>query len=131
MELIVRLEDWFDERLRGIDCSSDARAYVVGVLAKYRNAEHDMSRTSVVLSFAEAKLRGSFEAYQRIGDWVLFLSSVHPQALQGYDQVVHEIGTSSYEACNRIMMGQWPVYDELAYRLPVLVTQVGRCLVHR
>lgn len=128
MELIVRLDEWFDKSLARLTCSRDARAYIAGVLAKYKRVEDDMSRTSIVMSFAQARESGRFDDFQRIGDWVLFVSSVHPRSLQGHAQVTHDIGAQAYVACSRIMMGKWPVYDELSQRLPSLSREITSVL---
>ncbi len=125
MELIVRLDEWFDKKLEGLSCSRDTRAYVSGVLTKYRFSRDDMSRSSIVLSFADAKLSGKFEEYQKIGDWVLFVSAFHPKSIKEHKKIIHDIGTMSYVACHKIMMGKWPVYEELSQKFPHLIREIA------
>lgn len=125
MELVTRLDRWFAERLEGLKCREDTRAYVTGVLSGFK-VEGDMSRESVVLAFADARLRGDFAAFQRIGDWVLWVDVVHPHAIHDNREIVESIGRMSYYTCHRIMRGQWHVYEELADELPRIVHGV-RC----
>ncbi len=130
MELITRLGDWFDERLEGVTCSAEAKAYVSGILAKYRHAVDDLSKRSIVLEYAEAQASASFEGYQRIGDWTLFVFSVYPQSLHESAGIVMSIGQTCYASCDSLMKGRWPVYVELAQELPELSRQVHRRLDH-
>lgn len=131
MELIVRLDDWFEERLRNLSCGPDTRAYVVGVMAKYRYAHDDMSKSSVVLSYVEAREEGSFEAFQRIGDWSLFVCSVYPAYVAAHAEVVKQIGSQSFATCHRMMMGKWPVYEELSVKLSSIAHEVGSLLIQK
>jgi hypothetical protein len=117
MELVTRLDDWFAERLRGLNCGSDTRAYVVGVLSGHID---DMSDESVVLAYQDASLKGNFATFQRIGDWTLWVSAFAPHPLKGQRDVVERFGRLSYYACYRIMRGQWRLYEELADELPRL-----------
>ncbi len=131
MELITKLNDWFDEKLTNVSCSRDTKAYIVGVLAKYKSVQDDMSKTSVVLSFVQAKQSGRFESYQRLGDWVLFISSVHPAAMQEHTSIIQDVGMKSYVACHNMMMKKWPVYEELAIKLPLLSHEIENALNRR
>jgi len=125
MELVTRLDRWFADRLDGLRCREDTRAYVTGVLAGFR-LEGDMSRESVVLAYAEARTKGDFAAFQRIGDWVLWVDAMNPACIQDNREVVESIGRLSYYTCHRIMRGQWHVYEELADELPRIAHGV-RC----
>lgn len=117
MELITRLNRWFVDRLDGLRCREDTRAYVTGVLIGFC-PEGDMSRESVVLAYAEARTRGNFAAFQRIGDWVLWVDAINPAYIRENREVVESIGRLSYYTCHRIMRRQWHVYEELADELP-------------
>lgn len=130
MELITiaRLDQWLSERLRTLRCGDDTRAYVVGVLQRFQRdaGSLDMSRESVVLAFHEARLRGDFAGFQRIGDWTLWVSSVQPTQDRAQREVIETFGRLSYYSCHRLMRGQWRLYEELADELPVIVYDV-RC----
>lgn len=125
---VSRLDHWLAERLRTLRVGDDTRAYVIGVLDRYQhNAEPiDMSRESIVLAFYDARLRGDFAAFQRIGDWTLWVSSVQPTRERSQRNVLETFGRLSYYSCHRIMRGQWGLYEELADELPVIVRDV-RC----
>ena len=125
MELVPRLDRWFADRLQGLRCREDTRAYITGVLSGFRS-EGDMSRESVVLAFADARQRGDFVAFQRIGDWVLWVEAMHPAAIQDNREVVESIGRLSYYTCHRIMRGQWNLYEELADDLPRIAVCVRK-----
>lgn len=123
MELVTRLDDWFAGQLTDIRCGDEARAYVVGVLS---NRIIDMSDESVVLAFQDASLKGDFAAFQKIGDWTLWVSAFAPHPQKGQRDLVERFGRLSYYACYRIMRGQWRLYEELADELPAIVYDV-RC----
>lgn len=119
MELVSRLDLWFAEKLHGLRYGEDTRAYVAGVLANFKTtSDRDLSDKSVVLAFYDARLTGEFAAYQRIGDWVLWTSAVHPEHFAENRKIVQDLGSLSYYTCNRIMMGKWPIYKELGDHLP-------------
>ncbi len=125
MELVARLDRWFADSLRDVPCRDDTRAYVVGVLTGFCGSAGDMSRESVVLAYADARRRGDFATFQRIGDWVLWIDAVHPSSIEDHLQVVESIGRMSYYACNHLVK-QWPLYEELADDLP-RIARVVRC----
>lgn len=130
VELVFRLDDWFDETLRTLSCRDDTRAYVISVLSRY-GSNDDMSHRSVVLAYSEARERCSFVTYQKIGDWVLWVSSVYPNAISSNKDLVHSIGRASYKACNALLKGSWPLYEELADNLPIVARRINFSLEKR
>jgi len=129
MDLIVKkLDAWFAERLQGMQYSPEAVAYVTGVLSKRRWEGQDMSHQSVVLAYQDARLKSDFAGFQRIGDWVLFIDSVHPQHFDGVRETVETLGRLSYYRCFRLMGGTWRVYEDLTDELPSLAAKVRRRL---
>lgn len=125
MEHVTRLDQWFAERLHGLRYERETCAYVTGVLADFRhNTENNLSKRSIVLTFDEAQQRGDFAAFQRIGDWVLWVSVVQPQHIVNVKDVAESFGRLSYYRCHRIMRGQWRVYEQLADELPYIVADV-------
>lgn len=125
MELVTRLDNWFVERLQGLLCREDTRAYVTGVMADFKPTDV-LNDRSIVLEFAEARLKGDFVTYQRLGDWVLWVEAMQPELIQDNRVVIETIGRMSYYACHRIMRGQWLVYEELADDLPKIAMGI-RC----
>ena len=125
MELVTRLDDWFAGQLTDLRCGNEARAYVVGVLS---NRIDDMSDESVVLAFQNASLTGNFAAFQKIGDWTLWVASFAPHPQKAQRELIERFGRLSYFACHRIMRGQWRLYEELADELPAIVYDV-RCKI--
>lgn len=129
MDLVTRMDGWFADRLKGLPHSPEAVAYVVGVLGKRRWEGEDLSNSSLLLEYQAAALKGDFVGFQRIGDWVLFIDSVHPGHFNGVRDFVENIGRLSYYRCFRLMGGSWRVYEELADELPSLAAKVRRRLV--
>lgn len=131
MDIIKGLDSWFAERLQGLDYRPETVAYVAGVLKSQGNpkAHESMAGRSVVLAYQEARLTGDFAAFQRIGDWVLFVDVILPDSIKYEREAVETIGRLSYLACYRIVRGKWDVYEELADQLPSLAKHVRRKLV--
>jgi hypothetical protein len=130
MELITRLDRWFAARLEPLRCGTDTKAYVTGVLSGIKADDLFGQRDSIVLAFHEAKMTGDFVEFQRIGDWVLWVDSMHPAFIADHHDVIESIGRMSYYACHRIMRGQWRLYEELADDLPAIVYQVRKAVPH-
>lgn len=131
MDIIVGLDSWFAERLRGMRRQPETVAYVAGVLkslAKPRELD-DLSDRSVILEFASARETGDFATFQRIGDWVLWVNIVMPESLAGHREAVESVGRQSYYTCHRILRGQWRVYEELADDLPTIARSARHMLV--
>lgn len=126
LEVIQRLDSWFEDRLRTMKCGDDTRAYVIGVLSKYKKSIDDMSEESIVLQYMEAQRCGAFERFQRIGDWVLFSTTIHPESIASNRDVALTFGRLSYHRCHRLVQGTWPVYEELADDLP-RIAAAARC----
>lgn len=129
MDLIKRLDDWFADKLDGLQCAPDTLAYVVGVLGKKRWEGDILAGESIVLAFNDALVTSDFVSFQRIGDWVLWVDSVYPEYINGHRELIESIGRRSYYTCHRIMRGQWHVYEELADELPSIAEKVRRKLV--
>lgn len=119
-------ERFFAERLTRLRCSPEAKAYIVGVMCSFvRPVGFEM--TSVVTQFALARERGDFVAFQRLGDWILWARSIVPTV--DHVDVWESVGRLSYDACHRLLRGQWKVYEELADGLPDLTRQAHLLIV--
>jgi hypothetical protein len=127
MERVVRLEDWFGKSLESVEASPDARAYLVSLFASMKSAEDDLSKKSIVLTYAEARDRGDFAGFQRLGDWVLWSMSFAPHSMAVPDLAL-DFGRLSYYACWRLTRKEWRVYEELADDLPRLSRNIRRNL---
>jgi len=122
MHVVTRLDAWFTERLRTLDCSPETIAYVAGVLKAQAHPRHseDLSNESIVVAYSAARSSGDFVSYQRLGDWVLFVDIAMPGSMGNQRDLIEVVGRLSYSACYRLVNRQWPVFDELSDRLPVL-----------
>lgn len=123
LESCTSLRSWFEERLKVVRASEEARAYVVGLFSSMRGTRDDMSRESVVLAYARARETGDFELHQRIGDWTLWSLSCAPE-----QALVVDLGRLSYLSCYRLTGRSWVVYDELAEGLPRVAWDARRAL---
>ena len=126
MEVITRLDRWFASRLEPLSFGVDTKAYVTGVLSRLKTADIFGPHDSIVLAFHDARVKGDFAAFQRLGDWVLWVDAMHPEFIADHHEVIESIGRMSYYACHRIMRGEWRVYEELADQLPSIVQGVRR-----
>ena len=127
MERVVRLEDWFSVTLESVEASPDARAYLVSLFSSMKSAEEDLSKKSIVLSYADARNKGEFAGFQRLGDWVLWSMSCAPHSMAVPDLAL-DFGRLSYYACWRLTRKEWTVYEELADDLPRLSRSIRRTL---
>lgn len=124
VELVTSgLNDWFAQRLTSLKYSKDTIAYVVGVLSKYKNQSDDLSDQSIVLLYITACENSDFSTYQKIGDWVLWTSTICPDSIKENQEIVQNLGRMSYYACNRIIRS-WPVYEDLGNNLEHLAIDV-------
>ena len=129
MELVTHLDTWFSERLKTLRYDVIIQAYITSVLLKFKTSTDAFARDeSVVLAFHDAKQSGSFVAYQRIGDWILFVDSFYPESIKSNQDVVESIGQLSYYACYRLLKRQWHVYERLADELPTIAKEIRNTL---
>lgn len=131
MDIVKGLDAWFAERLQGLNYRPETVAYVAGVLKAQANPKmHEcMAGRSIVLAYIDAKEKGDFVEYQRIGDWVLFVNVILPESIQHEREAVTTIGRLSYYSCHRLIRYKWDLYEELADELPSLAMHVRRKLV--
>ncbi len=124
MEHVIKLDSWFAERLQTLNYGENTRAYVASVLAKFHPNKDILTNSSIVLSFNAAKLHGDFVAFQRIGDYVLWVDSIFPQHINENKEIIELIGRMSYYRCHHIMRKQWLVFEELADEFPNIVNDI-------
>lgn len=126
---VSKLDDWFAKKLGAVKLEHDTCAYIVGVLSKFRSASEDLSKCSIVIEYSEARASGNFSSFQKIGDWVLWMSITNPEHIAPVSEVVETIGMLSYNSCYRIVKYQWPVYEELAGDLPRIAREARSALL--
>lgn len=131
MDIVKGLDAWFAERLQGLKYRPETIAYVTSVLKTQANPKphENMAGRSVVLAYADAREKGDFAEYQRIGDWVLFVNVILPESIEQEREAVTTIGRLSYYSCYRLINYKWDLYEELADELPSLALHVRRKLV--
>ena len=118
MDVVRRLDVWFADAINGVKCSSEAKAYIVGVLAR-----PDVPSGSIILEYAKARHAG-FHALQRLGDGVTWLAIAAPEHLGAHENVAVGVARASYSTCYRLLSRRWKLYEELSEELPRLITDV-------
>lgn len=114
----AHLAGWLDTEIGDIGVSRETRAYLISTLDRVsRDPGLDMSDSSIILSYASA---AGFPDFQRIGDWVLFRTSILPTE---NDRIAIDFGRLAYARCYRIVRS-WRVYDELSDDLPRVVRSI-------
>ena len=119
------LDSHFDEQLKNLESEHwETAAYIKSTLKKYVRSDKDLSRQSVVLLWLEAQNTHKFELYQDVGDWVFFSRVMFPESISCDLDFYEGLGRSSYYKCYQLLHGAWPLYEELADRLPYFITQI-------
>lgn len=128
VELVSELSSWFAKKLISLNYSDDTIAYVVGVLSQYKKqSDNDLSDHSIVLTYISALENSDFSTFQRIGDWVLWSSTICPELIKKNEEIILSLGCISYHTCHR-MIRTWPVYEELGTNLPRLAIDIRKRL---
>lgn len=122
----ISLEDFFIEKTRSLSNREDTKAYIISTFMKYKNSTAaDFSKDALILKYTQAKFNYSFETFQNIGDWVLFIKSLYPTALNDCsEEYYYSIAQSSYYKCYKLINKTWVLFEELADRLPNIITQL-------
>lgn len=118
------LNTYFADELEELECDPNTKSYITNLLSSFRNSSLDYSNESLTLIYWEAQKTGDFVKYQKIGDWILFCSTMFPEHLNDAStEYYYSIGQLSYYACYRLINKQWKVYEELADDLVPLSEQ--------
>lgn len=123
------LTDYFDEKIRNIDCQESTRAYISSIFQKYKSAEYDFSRDSVTILYCNAKDSQNFAKFQNLGDWLFFSETMFPEVLNAATPDYYKtIARLSYYSCYRLINRQWKLFEELADNYDCLVDETKHCV---
>jgi hypothetical protein len=116
MELVrFGLNKYFSSLLEELDADDDTKAYIIGVLDRFKSASIDYSKDSLTTIYAAARFRQDFLIYQQLGDWLFFCNSICPEHLNSASKDYYIlIGRSSYNSCYKLLNRQWKLYEQLA-----------------
>lgn len=129
MRTISSLADYFEEEMKQLRCGEETRAYIVGVLSKYRFANDDLSKKSITIEFGLAKWNNDFERFQRIGDYLFFANSFCRESLNGASkEYYYSLAQLSYFSCFRTI--KWRSFEEIADRF-VDLSDGTRKIIHK
>lgn len=117
--------DLFEELLTDLRCRQDTRAYIVGIFAKHKANDLDLSGESITVLFSRARNSGDFVGFQKLADWVMFCSTIAPEHLRFASKDYYDtVARMSYYTCYRLINKTWPVYEQLADEFVSLKKQV-------
>ena len=120
----ISLEDYFNNRVKNLNCRKDTSAYIANTLHNYKNSVYDFTNKSLTLEFADAKFNMSYKRFQELADYILFMEATFPNALSGASmEYYHSIAQSAYYRCYT-MMRSWVLFEEIADRFPNLIIQL-------
>ncbi len=121
------LESYFIDKIKNLPSRPDTKAYITSTFLKYKTSKFDLSREVLILEYAKAKESNDFELYQNLGDWILFTKSIFPTFLNNCsEEYYYSIAQNSYYKCYVIVNKTWPVYEELADRLPTFIKYLNQ-----
>jgi len=119
------ITNFFEDLLIDLECQRDTKAYIVSIYGKFRSADHDLSKDSVTLLFAQARNKHDFLTYQNLGDWIFFSNTMAPRHLHDASQDYYQtIARLSYYSCYKLINKQWKLFEELSDNFPKLEHQV-------
>lgn len=119
------IPDFFDELLSDLNCQHDTKSYIIGIYGKYKSAEFDLSKDSVTLLFAQARLKQDFLTYQNLGDWIFFANTIAPNHLHNASKDYYDtVARLSYYSCYNLINRQWKLFEELSDNFLSLESQV-------
>ena len=125
----ANIDSFFEELLADIQCQPATRIYITSIYGKFRTADHDLSKDSVTLLFAQARSKHDFLAYQNLGDWIFFTNTLAPEHLKFASKDYYDtVARLSYYSCYKIINNQWKLFEELADNFLVLENQVKQKL---
>jgi hypothetical protein len=114
MEISANLNTFFKVALSPLECATETKSYVVGVMSDFKKPDFDFSNNSITLLFADARQNHTFTSYQQIADWILFSRTMHPEHMKdASDEYYQAIAKSSYYSCFKLMNKQWLLFEEL------------------
>ena len=120
---------FFDEIFSDLHCHRDTKAYIVSIYVKYKSSDLDLSKHSISLEFAQARLKHDFFTYQNLGDWIFFSNTIAPAHLRFASKEYYDtIARLSYYSCYKLINKQWKLFEELADNFPNIETQVKQKL---
>jgi hypothetical protein len=125
----ITLTSFFDEILQPLSCENATKAYIISIYTKYRRADHDLSKDSLTLLFAQAKEKQDFMSFQDIGDWIFFTNTIIPLHLKNASSdYYHTLGQISYYSCYKLIKKQWKLFEELSDNFIMLEKEAKKLL---
>jgi hypothetical protein len=123
--------DLLSDALATLECSRDTRAYIVGILDRFKKSSFDYSNESITLIYAEAKFKQDFLTFDNIGGWIFFCNVFFPEHLNNATiDYYNAVGQSSYYNCFLLLKRKWKVYEELSDTLPTLSNNTRKLIIH-
>lgn len=122
----LSLEDYFNIRVKNLNCRPDTSIYIANTLQNYKNSVYEFQNKSLTLIFAEAKFNVSYKLFQDLADYILFMEATYSGALNGASQEYYwSLAQTSYYKCHILLNRTWPLMEEIADRFPDLIEQLN------
>lgn len=124
----VDLNEFFNKIIRDLPTQHhETSTYIEGIYKKYIFETPNIINKSITLEFAGAKFEYNFNRYQNLADWIFFLFTMLPGALNAASPDYYiAVAQNSYYKCYKIMNGKWPLFEDLADNFKVYTIQVRR-----
>jgi hypothetical protein len=119
VEIQANLQAWFQTKLKNAKARPDTIAYVAGILTDHKLANLVVCG-SVVLAFSNAV---QFDEKRKLADGVL-AAEIAFSGWHAQPELCIELARRSYASCWNILKPHWPLYEELADRLPEIVVNM-------
>lgn len=120
---------FFEEKLSDLQCHQDTKAYIISIFGKYKSASFDLSKDSVTLLFAQARIKHDFNIYQNLGDWIFFTNTIAPNHLRNASKEYYDtVARNSYYSCYMLINKEWKLFEELSDNFVKLESEVKQKL---
>jgi len=123
------LEEYFSQELKLLNCSQEAKSYIIGIFVDYKSNKNDLSTYSLTILYNNAKQNQDFKTFQNIGDWIFYLDNYHKQYLNNASREYYEtLARLSYYSCYKLINKQWKLFEELADNYQNIISQTNKLL---
>lgn len=115
------LNEAFFKSIQKINRDDMMKAYLASTFTNY--VRKQPPEGSLTMNFLRAKERNEFEAYQEIGDWILWSGIFAHGSFVQHKTINLMFGKISYDFCHKMLFKKWPLYAELADDLANIILE--------
>ncbi len=123
---ISNFSEYFNNRVKNLNCRKDTASYIANTLQNYKNSVYDFQNKSLTLIFAEAKFNFSYKLFQDLADYILFMEATFPGSLKSATQEYYwSLAQTSYYKCHILLNKSWPLLEEISDLFPQIIKQLN------